>query len=402
MVDGPYQYLTDTGVIVTDTSDVRTVVEGEWKDALGSDLVVSDDTPQGTLITAEALARSDVIRNDAALANQINPDISGGVFLAAICALTGLDDNNATYSTISADGITLSGEAGSIIPVGSQARTAAGDMFQTISAVELNDDGIASVGMQAVESGPVPCDVGALVFVVTDVLGWESVTNTVAATVGLASLSDPALRRKRNDTLAGQGRTLAEAMTSAVALVPGFKSRQFRENVKDSPQTIDGINLAAKSVWMCVDGGTDADVAFALLSSKSGGCDWNGALDVDVTDPSSGQVYTVSFDRPAAVPVLVRVTFRAPASAVSPQDTVVQAVLDYAAGLLDGQAGFVVGSAVSPFEIAGAVMTEFVGVFVQKVEVALKSDGIFQTTEIELTLKQLATVLSADITAVVA
>src|SRR5262249_30052068 len=113
-----YQYLNETGTIVPDTSDLLNGVGNEFKGAFGADLSVTSDTPQGVLIAAETEARDAVVRNNAALANQINPNIAGGVFLDAIAALTGLTRDSAKRSSVLCD---LTGVAGTIIPAGSQA-----------------------------------------------------------------------------------------------------------------------------------------------------------------------------------------------------------------------------------------------------------------------------------------
>lgn len=55
----------------------------------GQDLDISPETPQGVLITMETENRDAIVRNNAELANQINPDLAGGVFLDAIWALMG-------------------------------------------------------------------------------------------------------------------------------------------------------------------------------------------------------------------------------------------------------------------------------------------------------------------------
>jgi hypothetical protein len=395
-----YQYLTDSGVIVPDTTDILTGVETEWQTSFGSDLVVDPETPQGVIINSEALARSEVVRNNAAVANQINPTIAGGVFLKALCALTGLDAPAATFSTIAAVGILVTGQPGTTIPSGSQARTDDGDLFETTDDVTLDGAGNGAVGFQAVVAGPVPAPAAELTNIVTNVLGWETVNNTSAAVLGQTELADEELRRLRNNSLALQGSTLAESITSAVAVVAGVHSQQFRENKTGVTATIDGIVLVAHSVWSCVQGGTDDAVAAALLASKSGGCNWNGAVTVNVVDPASGQTYAVQFDRPDEEPVLIRITAKAPAAAINPVGSIKQAVEDYANGLVPDQAGFIVGGAVSPFEIAGAVMSEVDGVYVRKVEVALVSSGVFQTTEIALNLNQLATIDPTNITVI--
>lgn len=84
-----YNYITSSGVIIPDTAEQRTAVENEFKAVFGQDLDISPETPQGVLITMETENRDAIVRNNAELANQINPDLAGGVFLDAIWALMG-------------------------------------------------------------------------------------------------------------------------------------------------------------------------------------------------------------------------------------------------------------------------------------------------------------------------
>lgn len=393
-----YEYLTDTGVIVPDTDAVLATVEQEYRDALGQNLIVTPNTPQGVLIAAETTARQSVIRNNAALANQINPDIAGGVFLDALWRLTGGQRGVALPSFVG--GVALTGVPGTLVPAGSAALTVNGDRFLSVADVTLGAGGSALADFQSEASGPIPAPVGALSSIETAVLGWETVTNPTAATLGQARETDSAARLRRRSTLAAQGVALPEAITSALHNVPGVQSLVFRENVKDTAQVIDGVNLAAHSVYAVVSGGTDADVAASLLASKSMGCNWNGATTVNVTDPASGQVYAVQFDRPTPVPILARVTIKG--GAVSDPVGVVQsALVAYASGALDGERGFVVGGAVSPFELGGAVNRQTPGMYVQKVEVALASTGVYQAAEIAMTIQQIATLQAASITVVV-
>jgi uncharacterized phage protein gp47/JayE len=96
----PFLYLTSTGVIVPDTSNILSDVQSEYQAVFGADLIVTPDTPQGVLCTAEALARTEVVENNTALVNQINPNIAGGVFLDAIMALTGIQRTPATQTLL--------------------------------------------------------------------------------------------------------------------------------------------------------------------------------------------------------------------------------------------------------------------------------------------------------------
>lgn len=388
------QYIASTGTIVPDTSSLLSGVQSEFKAVFGDDLVVTPDTPQGVLITAETLARNDVLANNAQLANQINPNLAGGVYLDALLALTGMQRTAARRSTVTA---TLTGEADTVIPAGSQAKTAAGDIFQTISTVVIGAGGTVSAQFQSAEYGAIPCASGALTMIVSGILGWETVTNPSAAIPGAAEQSDKSARALRRNTLAFQGLALPEAITSALYAVEGVKSLTFRENTGDTTATIDGVSMVAHSIFVCVDGGTDADVAAAILENKSSGSNWNGSTTVSVVEPVSGQTYNVKFQRPAVISIAMQVTIkRGTATAVK------AAIMDYVQGNLDGEDGFIVGASVSPFEIASAINRANPSIYVQKVEVSLASSISWSTSEIAIAINQIASTTESLITVIVA
>ena len=389
-----YEYLTDSGVVVADTADLLATVQNEYKLALGAALNTDASTPQGLLITAEVEARAAVVANNAALANQINPAIAGGIFLKALCRLTGFDPPAATYTVV--PGVTLTGSPGYTISAGALAKTTAGDLFQLTAPVTLSGAGTATGTFQAVVAGAIPCAAHSL-SVAAAVLGWDTVDNATAGVIGQAELSDAELRALRNSTLASQGVSLPEAITSALYDTPGVKSLQFRENIANTTQTIDSVVMAAHSIWACVDGGTDADVAAAILNTKSLGGNYNGAVTVAVVEPASGQTYSVKFDRPTPTRVYARATLRNGSITGDAITIVKNDLVAYALGQVTGLDGFLVGAIVSPFEMAGAIVIQTPGAFVNKIEVSL--DGsTWQTTEIDLAIYQQGTLAAGDIT----
>lgn len=382
----PYEYIVSSGVIVPDTDTTLAEVQSEWTEAFGADLDLTPSTPQGIMITAETLNRDGTARLAADLANQINPDLAGGIFLDAICAMSGITRTAATFSTVTA---TLSGTAGTIVPAGSVAATAAGDQFELTSAVTIPADGI----FQAIEAGAVPCAIGALTEIVDTVLGWTGVTNAAAATLGTTEQSDLSLWSLRRKTLAAQGVATGEAISSALYLTDGVQSLIFRENVEPTTETIDGISMKPHSIYLCVNGGTDADVASTILTNKSSGSAMNGSTSVDVT-ASSGQVIPVLFDRPTQISILVRITVRLMGAAGDVSSQITQSILSWAASDL------VVGGDISPFEIASAA-AQITGVYVVLSEIALASDGIYQSTEIPIAIDEIGTLSEPSISVVV-
>lgn len=398
-----YQYVEPDGVIIPDTQVIQDQVIAEYKDLFGQDLIITPNTPQGLLIAAETQARDGIAVNNATVANQINPNLAGGIFLDAICALTGIQRTVATYSTVVG---TLSGVGGTIVPSGSQAKeTVSQQIFQTVSTVTIPVSGTINVTFQAMNPGPIAVSPGTLTQIVSVVLGWETVTNAAAATVGADTQSDDALRAYRKNTLAIQGQGLAEAILSGVYAVPNVKSATFRENVLTTTEVIDGVTMEPNSIYICVDGGTDNDIAATLVAKKNGGCQYtNGAgipVSVSYTEPFSGQVMNILFDRPTPVPVKIRVTVRVNDTLSDPQTLVKTAILNYAAGLIPGEVGFTVGTSVSPFEIAGAINYYNRSIFVTLVEVSLQSPVSYSTNTLPIAIFEVATIEISDITVVI-
>lgn len=514
MVDSPYQYLTSNGVIVPDTSQILAGVQTTYQDIFGADLIVTPDTAQGVLITAEAAAEVATVNNNAAIANSINPNLAGGIALDAIIALTNPEGRNVATSTL-VSGVLLTGVAGTVIAAGTQAKTSAGDVFASLSSVTLDGSGNATVDFASVVLGAIPCAISTLTILVTSILGWETVTNPVAGVLGTSTQSDQAARAYRNNTLGFQGVALPTAQTSSLYSVNGVNSLTFIENYNSQPvgmlisvtsgtlagiygmttsgttapsiiigttamnfalsnQTlpspnpwpianfttsanitlsglttqgggnwvstltagniilvqnqssasqnglwvaaagawtrqayntsattilgaISGLSLTANAIYNCVQGGSDVDVAASLLENKSSGAPWNGGTSVSVVEPASGQVYNVLFDRPTIIPFVIKVTTSNGSTA-----NIIQAVLDYANGLINELTGFVIGNDVSPFEIAGAIMAEYPSYFISKVEVSLETSVSYGTVTIPIAVNQVAYTQSSFITVVVA
>lgn len=393
MADSNYQYINSSGLIVPDTSDILATVQGEFLTAFGADLILDPSTPQGILITGETIARGAVINNNAALANQLNPNLAGGVFLDAICALTGLERDAATPTTVTA---TISGVAGTVIPQGTRAQTNLQVVFETTAPYTIGGGGTVAANFESVIFGPAVCNIGDLSQIVDGIVGWDTVYNAAAATQGTNIQSDQNLRALRKVTLAGQGVSLPEAIVSALYEVPGVTSLSFRENTAATTQTIDGISMVAHSIYACVNGGLDSDVAETLLDTKSGGCAYNGGTSVAVVEPFSGQTYTVKFDRPSAVRTYVKATVSTNSSLIDPNSAVPTAILAYATGQIDGEAGLIVGQDVSSFELSGAITTLYPGIYVSNIQIS--TDGVtYATTPIAIGLNQIATIAATDI-----
>lgn len=382
-----YNYILSSGTIVPDTGAIQTAVQLEYQSIFGSDLIVNPNSPQGLLISSDVLARSGTAINNASIANQINPNLAGGIFLDAILQLTGMQRQDPTYTTVVAD---LAGVPGTFIPAGTQARETDNNvLFESVADVTLAIDGTASTIFRALEFGAIPVGANKLTQIVSVVLGWDSITNPLPGNLGTLTQSDAAARTLRRQTLFKQGTNLAGAMMADVRAVANVSSLTFRENTEATSQVVDGVTMVANSVYACVRGGTDDAVALALTLSKSGGAAYNNGasaspVTVNVTNPYSGQVIPVKFDRPDLISMIATVTISISNSTVpDPQNAVRQAILDYANGLIPGEPGLIVGQSVSSFELSGAIAVEVPGVYVRNLQIS-KASPVSYTTQVDI------------------
>lgn len=395
-----YNYIEGTGVIVPDTSEVKAEVQAEFQDALGQDLdIQSEGTPQARLIEAETIARKRTIENMAMLANMFNPDQSYGIFLDSLGALFGIERVGAT-PTITLCAVT--GTAGTVIPANSQAKTTAGDIFYLRDEITLDVSGTGQGYFVSSVAGAIPCPAHTLNTIVTAVNGWLTIDNVSSGVIGINQQSDNNFRDNiKIDQYVGTG--LLKAIHSRVMRVEDVEDVLVIDNPYSTNDTtsITGVTIPPHSLFICVDGGDSKEVAQAIFEAKDGGCGYTTGtghtVTETVTDETSGQSYSVSFDRPTyqAIDVVVELkTGQASAEIIA---QVKQAIIDYSKGRVAGVDGLIIGRNVSPFEIASAITQELPDLYIKNIEVA-KSGETPSSAEIEIESNERATIVEEDIT----
>jgi uncharacterized phage protein gp47/JayE len=195
---GFYTFVENTGLITPDVQDLLSTVQNEYKAAFGDSLLLNGNTPQGVLINAEVLARVRTLQLNCTVANQINPNRAGGVFLDSIYALTGGQRTPALNTLVS---LSLTGVSGTTIIVGSLVQDTSGNMYATVATVVILN-GTANVNAQAVATGPIAVLPGTITTIISNTLGWETVTNPSSQIfLGTTTQSDSSARLTRQQTL---------------------------------------------------------------------------------------------------------------------------------------------------------------------------------------------------------
>jgi len=390
-----YNYIVETGTIVPDVAAIKAEVEAEWLAIAGDDATIDPSTFEGRLIDSAINERISVARNNAELANQLNPNLANGSFVDDHLALVGSERDGAEQSTVE---LLLTGIAGTPIAAGSFVQDDNQALWQLVSDAEIGIDNTVTASFRSVDYGPIAAPSGTITKIISGVVGWETVTNPVSAVLGKLEQRDVSAKRQRRNELGRNTRSVSLSVISAVYALEGVAGVQFRENNTDGPLVIDTIPLIARSSWLCVDGGVTEEIVPAYYENRWG-TEFNGAVSSVYTDPDSGQLVTVKIDRPTLKPLKCSIEARVGQSQDAEAD-IKAAVIAYANGEVEGEGGFSLGLDASPFEVASGVNAQLPDVFIRKCELGDLA-GALSTDTVIVDINKKATIEEANIIVVI-
>ena len=220
-----YDYKTDAGIVVPQTSNIKSKIEETFTSIFGSEISLDTETPIGRLIEAITLLFVDILGVNAANANSTNPNQALGSYLDAIGSIFGISR--------------LTGE---------------GDNAFRVRLLQSQS----------------------------------------------------------------RGSGFAQSIRQALSNVNGVTNICVLDNGHKNPATLPnsdiGIAVTGHTVFICVAGGNDNDIARAIYNTKSAGCGYTNLSEygtptvVTVTDPDSGAENNVVFYRPTQKNLSISVT----------------------------------------------------------------------------------------------
>ena len=386
-----YVYLVDTGVINADTAQVLSDVQAEYKLALGQNLNTAASTPQGTLIAAETLARTTVMKTNAEQANQINPNLATGTFLDAVCAFLGIERGESRPTV--GQGALFQGTSATIISAGSRLQSNTGEMFIVVSDITIPSGGSIRGVVSSVNMGPISLAPQDLT-IIDGVIGWGKCTIDATSTVipGTLQLEDPQLKNMRNLQLFKQGQGSIGAIRAALLSLDGVLSCNVIDNNTGATGLVKGITFTKPNAcWVCVYGSASKQaIASAIWDSCQGAIPFdygtNSGVPVDspngtlVTDPASQVGYYVKYTTPVLYDAWCTLTVSVGTATADLSVAIANAIMNWAEGNVAGEQGLTVGQSLSAWEVASAVNRDIPGVYVQHCGVAVVAPGAPQPT----------------------
>jgi uncharacterized phage protein gp47/JayE len=296
---------------VPDFFAIRDQIAANLIAVFGPDLNVEPNSPTGQIIDLISNSYLQLYQLASGIDSSAKVTQAQGQQLTDLVSLLNVFRTAGTFTTVS--GVTLTGTAGTVVPVNSEASTSSGTLFHTNFEVTLAG-GTAVVDFTANQVGASVIDVGALNTVVSAVTGWTGVNNTVAGITGLDTESDKSLRVRHQNLLGQFSLGYLGAITSAAHTIVQVLDIVIYENDTTGPLP-PPINSPSHTLWPIIyyeDASTEQQLAEVLFAAKGAVAFSSEAgptqVQKVVTDIAN-QGHTVSWNRATTVPLYVEVEF---------------------------------------------------------------------------------------------
>lgn len=334
---------TDTGLLMPRLNDYLTLFEADFAAELTKRGLEPPDYEKDAfwgVIRAVLAARFDSL-SEIILQIDAGYDLNNatGVQLENLCSLVGITRRAATRSTVE---LTLTGTASTVIPTFSLVETSDGTRFRTTEDVTLTG-GSDTVIAESVDFGPIAAPAGTLTQIVTTIDGWDTVTNTLAATLGSAKETDEQLRRRRQASLQLGSQQSTAGIRAAVFALDWVTAATVIDNPASTTQVVDGVSLPGKSLSVIVypDTPTTAqqtELVEAIALTAPAGIEQVGS-DSDSYTYESGYSATINWNYATEITVDIDValTLESGAVALEVEANIEEAIADYFSALAVGE-----------------------------------------------------------------
>ena len=289
------------GLTIPSYQDILTYLLTQFQTIYGQNVAVDSSSPDYQLISIFALALSDGFQAMQQDFNSRSPSFAIGAALDSIIKLNGLVRKGATFSTCLA---TITGTPGTEIVNGIVEDSVFGQQWALPSDIIIPGGGSVIVLCTCLTAGAFPLSVGTLTIIVTPTAGWTSVTNATASTPGVAAETDAQLRARQAVSTELPSVTTLAGTIAEISAVPGVTRLNVVENQTNS---VDANGNPPHSITAVVEGGdpTGVAIAKAIFNNRGIGCLTNGNITINVSDPNTGEITAISFDRPTYLTIYV-------------------------------------------------------------------------------------------------
>jgi uncharacterized phage protein gp47/JayE len=186
----------------------------------------------------------------------------------------------------------------------------------------------------AVTAGPLSQPVNTITQIQTSRLGWDSVTNPLAAVSGRLRETDEELRIRFRNTKFERAGNIVEAVYSALFSLDDVQQVYIDDNNTD---VTNANGTPGHSFLVLVDGGTSVEIARAIWDNRGAGVASVGNTTVTITD-KFGYEREIKFSRPTPVNIYIQLELTTDQNfPENGEDLIREAIINYVDGLSIGQ-----------------------------------------------------------------
>ena len=383
-------YVDQSGLHYPDYPTVLTYLKSEYRTIYGADTYLEADSQDGQWVAILALAMFDSMQVAAAVYNSFSPLTAQKDALSRNVKINGIARLVASYST--AD-LTIVGQAGTIILNG-QAKDTLDQKWNLPASVTIPVGGSIVVTATAEQVGAVSAAAGTITKIATPTLGWQTVNNVAAATIGDPVESDAELRRRQAQSTMIPSLSVMEGIVGAVASLAGVNRYRGYEN---DTNTTNADGIPAHAISLVVEGGTTQAIAEAIAAKKTPGTATYGSTSYTTHD-QYGVPNIINFFRPTAATISIEVSLTARTGYLSTTaDAIKAAVVDYIDNLLIGD-DIYISKLYVPANLSNTVAADTFDVTQIRIK---KGAGSWVTTNLTLAFNEIAQTALANVTVIV-
>lgn len=179
------------------------------------------------------------------------------------------------------------------------------DVFQTSTfsvTTNLAINRVRKIGqLQCAVNGVISQEANTITNIVTPILGWDSITNPLAASKGRLVETDEELRIRFRNTKLERSSNILDSLYSALLNIDGVDEVRIYENDTD---VTDSNGVLPHSFLPVVLGGSSQIIAETIWENKPMGILSQGNTVIQITD-SQGFIHDIGLERPTPVTIYI-------------------------------------------------------------------------------------------------
>ncbi|MDI7594890.1 baseplate J/gp47 family protein [Cronobacter malonaticus] len=395
--------ITENGLSVPDVADILSGRLTDMSTALGGGASQSLSSPQGQIAQSDTEIIAQEYDKLLCLFNQINPDYATGRYQDGIGRIYFMERISAQGTVVTA---TCVGQPGTIIPSGSTAVDANGYIYQAVDSITIPSGGAGDGAFVNNTTGPIPCAAGSLNQIYRAIPGWDAITNSSPGVVGVDVESRIAFETRRKQSVARNARNMDGTTLSAILETPGVLDAYVWSNRTASTVNRGTTNfpVLSHSIYICVYGGSDADVADAIFRTYNPGANMNGDTTYTIYDTENYSApypeYVMQWQRAITTRVYFKVSLD---SSLNPPSDITQQVRAMVTKVFNGDYDGIEKARIGATINAGKYYAPVISISPDTVGILslqVSLDGITYHPSVTMGIDQIPTIQDSDITVV--